>query len=389
MNIYSQKQRWKLILLLTAIFIGLLSTWYTNRLTRQLQEEEKKKVELWAEGTRQLADPEVEPCNVNFLFDVIKNNTTVPVILTDENGNIVSFRNLDTSKTGDKEYLRDQLQIMKEQHAPIVISLFYKQKNYIYYKDSTLLTQLKYYPSFQLGIVAMFLLVSYLAFSSSRMAEQNKVWIGMAKETAHQLGTPLSSLMAWVELLKMRGIDEETTTEVEKDLNRLTTITERFSKIGSKPTLYKENLKQVLENAVQYIKNRTSSKISFEIKTNHDHEVMVPLNVPLFEWVIENLCKNAIDAMGNTGAITISITDQKQFVYVDITDTGKGIAKTKFKTVFKPGFTTKSRGWGLGLSLAKRIIENYHLGQIFIKSSEPNKGTTFRIVLRKMIKSES
>jgi signal transduction histidine kinase len=263
--------------------------------------------------------------------------------------------------------------------------LYKDQRNYIFYKDSILLTQLRYYPTFQLIVVGLFLIVAYLAFSSSRNAEQNQVWIGMAKETAHQLGTPLSSLMAWVELMKLRGMDEETAVEVEKDISRLQTITERFSKIGSRPTLHKEALLPILENSVNYIKRRTSSKIEFAIKNMQNSDVKVPINIPLFEWVIENLCKNAVDAMENKGSITVCLTDQKQFVYIDISDTGKGMAKGKFKTVFKPGFTTKSRGWGLGLSLAKRIIENYHAGEIFVKSSEINKGTTFRIVLKKNI----
>lgn len=383
MNIYTQKQRWKLYLLLGAMIIAVVSSWYTDKLVKKLSEEEKKKVELWAEGTKRLADMELEPCDISFLFDVVKNNKTVPVILTDDRGNPISNRNLDTAKSSNPEYLKEQLAIMKTQHEPIVIMLFGDHRNYIYYKDSILLTQLRYYPTFQLGVIALFLLVAYLAFSYSRNAEQNQVWIGMAKETAHQLGTPLSSLMAWVEIMKGRGMDDATALEVEKDISRLHTITERFSKIGSKPTLHKENLIPVLEKAIDYIKNRTSSKVEFSIKAAQDYDIYVPINVPLFDWVIENICKNAVDAMENHGSITLYVSDQRQFVYIDIADTGKGMSKRKFKTVFKPGFTTKSRGWGLGLSLVKRIIENYHGGQIFVKSSEINKGTTFRIVLKK------
>ncbi len=385
MNIYTRKQRWKFSLLITALVIALVSSWYTDKLVKKLSLEEKKKVELWAEGTKQLANLEIETCDISFLFDVIKNNTTVPVILADEKGKPISFRNLDSAKAVKPEYLLEQLAVMKTQHVPIVIELFKGQRNYIYYKDSILLTQLRYYPAFQLSIIALFLFVAYLAFSSSRNAEQNQVWIGMAKETAHQLGTPLSSLMAWVEIMKMRGMDDETAHEVEKDISRLHTITERFSKIGSKPTLHKVDLLPVLENAINYMKKRTSSKVDFMVKASSDTPVLVPVNIPLFEWVIENLCKNAVDSMENTGKITVCVTDQKQFVYIDISDTGKGIPKAKFKTVFKPGFTTKTRGWGLGLSLAKRIIENYHSGQVFVKSSEPGKGATFRIVLKKSL----
>jgi two-component sensor histidine kinase len=382
-NIYSQKQRWKFFLLLAAVSIAFVSSWYTDKLVKKLSEEEKKKVQLWAEGTRQLANLQVETCDISFLFDVIKNNTTVPVILTDEKEKPISCRNLDTSKTSTPGFLFEELKVMRVQHPPITIFLSKDQRNYIFYKDSILLTQLKYYPTFQLIVVGLFLIVAYLAFNSTRNAEQNQVWIGMAKETAHQLGTPLSSLMAWVEIMKLRGMDEATAVEVEKDISRLQTITDRFSKIGSRPTLHNTELMPILENSVNYIKRRTSSKIDFSLKNVQQTSVSVPLNIPLFEWVIENLCKNAVDAMENKGSIVVSITDQKQFVYIDISDTGKGMAKGKFKTVFKPGFTTKSRGWGLGLSLAKRIIENYHSGQIFVKSSEINKGTTFRIVLKK------
>jgi signal transduction histidine kinase len=225
--------------------------------------------------------------------------------------------------------------------------------------------------------------VSYLAFSASRKAEQNQVWVGMAKETAHQLGTPLSSLIAWLEILKMKGLSVEYAGEIQKDIQRLQTITERFSKIGSAPALQKENLLQVMEHSVNYIRSRTSDKIIFDVKAPQNADVFAPINVPLFEWVIENILKNSIDAMNGEGKIAVKITDQQQFAYIDISDTGKGISKSAFKTIFKPGYTTKSRGWGLGLSLSKRIIEEYHDGQIFVKSSEPGKGTTLRIVLNK------
>jgi signal transduction histidine kinase len=272
---------------------------------------------------------------------------------------------------------------MRSQNVPLEISILGGNKNYVLYKDSTLLVKLRYYPYFQLAVIALFLMVSYLAFSSSRKAEQNQVWVGMAKETAHQLGTPLSSLIAWLEFLKMKGTDAAYTVEIEKDVKRLQTITERFSKIGSAPALQKENIHHVLQHSVDYIKSRTSERVSFIISDTGINTVVAPLNIPLFEWVVENLLKNSIDAMDGIGKVTISITDQHQFVYIDISDTGKGIPKSSYKTIFKPGFTTKNRGWGLGLSLSKRIIEEYHDGQIFVKSSESNKGTTFRIVLKK------
>jgi signal transduction histidine kinase len=382
-NIYTRKQRWKLILLLIALFIGIGSLWYTNQLVKKLSVEEKKKVELWAEATRQISDFNTEPGDISFALSVLTNNTTVPVILTDGNNQVISTRNLDSLLSEDASYLKKELQIMKEQHEPITISFASNQKNYIYYKDSYILTQLRLYPYFQLLVIALFLIVSYLAFSSSRNAEQNQVWVGMAKETAHQLGTPLSSLMAWLEYLKSQEYPEEHISEIEKDISRLNTITERFSKIGSAPALKKENLTEVLQNSINYIKTRSSSRVIFTLTNKQNYNVEAPLNVALFEWVLENIFKNAIDAMGGEGSINVLITDQQQFAYIDITDSGKGISKSKYKTVFKPGYTSKSRGWGLGLSLSKRIVEEYHAGEIFVKSSEQNKGTTFRIVLKK------
>ncbi|MCE2846023.1 MAG: HAMP domain-containing histidine kinase [Sphingobacteriales bacterium] len=383
MNIYTRKQRLKLALLLAAMLIGIGSLMYTNRLVQELSTEEKKKVELWAEATRQVSDIDSEPGDIGFALSVLTDNTTVPVILTDEFEHIISTRNLDSLQSTDSLYLKNELSEMKAQHAPIEIRFAGDQRNFIYYKDSIILTRLRYYPYFQLGVIALFLMVSYLAFSSSRKAEENQVWVGMAKETAHQLGTPLSSLMAWIEYLRSQPSPDENLVEIEKDVARLNTITERFSKIGSAPALRKENLTAVLDNAMTYIRNRSSSRIRFSLENQQAYDVEVPLNVPLFEWVVENLFKNAIDAMDGEGAISVRIADQSQFVYVDVSDTGKGIAKSKYKTVFKPGYTSKSRGWGLGLSLSKRIVEEYHGGQIFVRNSEPGKGTTFRIVLRK------
>jgi signal transduction histidine kinase len=381
-NIYTQKQRWKILLLLAALMIGGASLWYTNRLVKRLSDEERKKIELWAEATKRLADVSELNNDINFLSIVISNNTTIPVIWTDENFKVISHRNLDSLKALNKAYLDKQVQAMREEHPPIEIKIGENLHQYILYKDSDLLVRLRFYPFFQLGVIALFLFVSYLAFSTSRKAEQNQVWVGMAKETAHQLGTPLSSLVAWLEILKMKGVSSDYTTEIEKDIHRLLTITERFSKIGSAPALTKVNIAEVLKRSVEYIRTRSSGKVHFEV--NHPSlDIYAPMNVPLFEWVIENILKNAIDAMGGAGKITINITDQQQFVYIDMSDTGKGISKSTYRTIFKPGYTTKSRGWGLGLSLSKRIIEEYHDGQIFVKSSEIGKGTTFRIVLKK------
>ena len=382
MNIYTQKQRWKILLLIAALLIGTASLWYTNRLVKRLAEEERKKIELWAEATRRLADVTQIDSDINFLSIVISNNNTIPVIWADDKFVVISYRNLDSLKSLEKEYLEKQVSIMRTEHLPIEIKIGKSLKQYILYKDSELLVRLRFYPFFQLAVIALFLFVSYLAFSTSRKAEQNQVWVGMAKETAHQLGTPLSSLMAWLELLKLKGMSKEYTSEIEKDILRLQTITERFSKIGSAPALSKVNVFEVLTRSVDYIKTRSSQSVEFVIDPLST-EIFSPMNVPLFEWVIENILKNALDAMSGKGKIIIHITDQQQFVYIDISDSGKGIPKSSYKTIFKPGYTTKSRGWGLGLSLSKRIIEEYHDGQIFVKSSEMNKGTTFRIVLNK------
>lgn len=383
MNIYSKRQKWKIILLLIAICIGIASFVTTNNLVRKLSVEERKKVELWALGTRQLSGLESDERDYSFIIEVLKNNETVPVILTDRNGRITSSRNLDPNREKDSAYLQKQLNKMKAANEPIEINLLDGDKNYIYYKESTLLTQLFYFPIIQFGVIALFLFVSYLAFSTSRKAEQNQVWVGMSKETAHQLGTPTSSLIANLELLRLKNVDENLVTELEKDVQRLEKITDRFSKIGSTPKLHRENIIKVLFDSVNYVKARSSEKVVFEYNFSGNDQVFVPINVHLFEWVIENICKNAIDSMGGVGKITIHIDDRIQFLFIDITDTGKGIPKTKFKTIFQPGYTTKQRGWGLGLSLSERIIESYHRGRIFVHHSEVNKGTTMRIVLKK------
>lgn len=381
MRMYEQKIWWKRLLFVIAVLIGALSLWYTHKLVNKLALEEEKKVLLWANATKQLINAEGD---INFLLDIIKDNETIPVILVDDEGNITAHRNLDSARAENAEYLKRQLEQMKEQHEPIRI--LYDEKhnkfNYLYYKNSIILTQLKEYPYYQLSIIAVFITVAYLAFSYSRRSEQNQVWVGMSKETAHQLGTPISSLMGWINLL--RETDEaakpELLNELENDVKRLELITERFSKIGSAPMLQGELMTEVLNNAVHYLRTRTSDKVKFSVTAN-DTDIVAQLNVPLFEWVIENLCKNAIDAMQGEGEINIRISREHHKVLIDIQDTGKGIAPSKFKTVFKPGYTTKKRGWGLGLSLAKRIIEEYHKGKIFVKESTPDKGTTFRIVL--------
>jgi signal transduction histidine kinase len=498
-NIYSKKQRWKWGLSLIAMLIIFSSYWYTTSLAKriandertkaklwaeavqkkaklirftndlfsQIKIEERKKAELYAEATKQLGSENV---NFGFVLKVLQDNNTVPVILTNEHGKITGQRNLDSLKQKDSSYLRQELNIMREKYAPVVVDVYKGTKNYLYYKDSKvftdiqlvfdsltksfiddvaentaaglviitdssktriietgrkidstkinspeklkatlammeeqnqpievnlgeekgyifyeeseLLTKLKYYPYVQFGVIGLFLLIAYVLFSTARKAEQDQVWVGMSKETAHQLGTPLSSLMGWNEHLRNLGVDESVVNEMNRDIKRLNTITERFSKIGSKPTLQDEDIVMVMRNSLDYLKQRTSKNVAYELIAP-DKEVHVQMSVPLFEWVIENLCKNAVDSMNGKGALKVLVKEIPEGIAIDISDTGKGIPKSKFKTVFEPGYTTKQRGWGLGLSLCKRIIENYHEGKIMVLNSEINKGTTFRILLNR------
>jgi signal transduction histidine kinase len=382
MNFYTYKKRWKIFLFLAAALIGLLSLYYTNQLVEKMSIEERKRMEIWAEATRQISISSLEQ-EINFYLNVIQNNTTIPVILTDGRDSITSWLNLPSKRVEDTVYLRKRLMEMKEAHDPILIQLNDNDRNFIYYDDSTILKQLSYYPLVQLSVIAIFIIVAYLAFSSSRKAEQNQVWVGMSKETAHQLGTPISSLMAWIEILQQSGQDETYIAEMQKDIDRLMMITDRFSKIGSLPDLPLNDLVKTIESAIGYMRTRTSANVIIQIKNQSTGPIILPLNVSLFNWVIENLVKNAVDAMDGKGLITISIEENHKTVSILVTDTGKGLPKNKFKTIFNPGYTSKDRGWGLGLSLAKRIIENYHNGKIMVNSSEINVGTTFKVILPK------
>jgi signal transduction histidine kinase len=382
MDFYYRKQQWKLFLLLFAVLIGIGSLWYTNQLVKVLALEEQKKVKLWAEATKRLADSRIDNQDLDFLLDVITNNETIPVMWVDQDETIITSRNLDSTRINNPEYLKNQLEKMKSENEPILMDLGDDIRNYIYYRNSTLLTKLAYYPYFQLGVILLFVMVAYFAFSESRKAEQNQVWVGLSKETAHQLGTPTSALMAWTELMRDKYPDKKMIAELEKDVSRLEKITERFSKIGSKPVLKREDVVRVLRDAIEYLKSRTPDRIQYQLISD-ENEIPIPLNGSLFEWVIENLCKNSVDAMDGSGIIQISVKDNTQVLYIDVHDNGRGIPKSKFKTVFKPGYTTKKRGWGLGLTLAERIIEQYHSGKIFVHQSDHEKGTTVRIVLNK------
>lgn len=382
MNIYRKKIFWKLSLLVAAIIIGVSSLIYTGSLVDRLKEEERKKIEHWAESI-QLVELTDDVDVLNLLSSIIESNNTVPVILTDENGEIKGHRNFDTVKSEDPEYLQAQLTRLKGKSEPIVISFGEGMKSYIYYNESIILTKLRYYPYIQLSIIIFFIAIAYFAFSISRKSEQNQVWVGMSKETAHQLGTPTSSLEGWVELIKERYPEDTIHHELSRDVERLEKITERFSSIGSRPELHPESIITIIENSIDYLKRRTSSKVLYEVDFNVDKDLKVPLNASLFEWVLENLFKNAIDAMNGVGNISVAVNESPSGVIIDIQDSGKGMHKSVFKSIFKPGFSTKERGWGLGLSLSKRIIELYHSGKIFVRSSEPGRGTVIRIILNK------
>lgn len=501
MDIYLRKKRWKWFLFAAAIIIIGTSLYYTSMLVDQIRKDERKNVEIWADAIHRKADlvnftntlfeqikqeerrragilaeaqkriiTTTSSQDLDFFLGIIAENTTIPVVQTDEDENVVSARNvafnIDTvkkfegtikeefsvyppivikyfqnrkiflyykdsqifsdiktvvddlirsffsevvinaasvpvivtdstkrkiievgnipvKKPGDSTAIYQILESMASQNTPIQVNLAETGIRYIFYEDSVLLTQLKYYPIVQLLVIGLFLLIAYLMFSYARKSEQNQVWVGMAKETAHQLGTPLSSMVAWVELLKLKGLDEETVHEIEKDVLRLETITDRFSKIGSSARLEKMNVTRVVYDTIDYMRARISPKVKFDISPEPSREILAPINLHLFEWVIENLCKNAVDAMEGAGNLSIELTEDSDHIHIDVTDTGKGIPKSRFKTIFHPGFTSKSRGWGLGLTLSKRIIDNYHSGKIFVKSSVLGKGTTFRIVLKK------
>lgn len=502
MDIYTRKRRWKLVLSVLGVVIIGASLFYTNLLVRkfaaeerknvrlwadavqrkarlvrytefffgQLQEQERKRVELLANVYKQLLDE--DQSEFTFYLEVISDNNTIPIVLTDNKGWVIDSRNLDTEqdtmlrlsgkikeeftvydpitvqlpsrknylyykdsrffselrdvlsnyvasfmaevalnsssvpviitdsthtkvlmfgnlndiKMADPYYVEDKLEEMAYENHPIKVNLGDQGTSYIYYQDSELLTIIKYFPLTQILIIGVFAAIAYLLFSFARRSEQNRVWAGMARETAHQIGTPLSSIMAWLELIKIdKGNIDQAAVEIENDVQRLEMITERFSKIGSAPTLELNDIIKILVDSIAYLVPRTPKKINYNINFNKDNELFVPVNAALFSWVVENLCKNAIDAMGGKGDITIELNNEPKNVIIDIIDTGKGISVSEQKAIFNPGYTSKKRGWGLGLSLSRRIIGDYHKGKLFVKTSAANKGTTFRIILKKVI----
>jgi two-component system, sporulation sensor kinase D len=406
LNPYQQKKSWKYSLIAFAVVIVCGSLFYTNYLVKNINKSERTRAQVWAMSMKQLITSD-DNDNYNYAM-AVRDSSVVPAIVTDEKGEMLFTKGLDSLKTFvklddlsepklkiknkkvyDLPYFERELEVMKAQHPqPIRIPQPMGGKGYwlVYYQDSPLLTQLKYFPYVQLSVIAIFLLMAYTAFSSSRRSEQDQVWVGLAKETAHQLGTPISSLMAWIELIKdkFQAEDDPLLAEMGNDVRRLEIVADRFSKIGSKPQLEPYSVYEVVKDFVDYFRVRVSNKITFEVHGNK--ALMAGLNIPLFDWVIENLLKNAVNAIEGPGSITVEISANKakKQIYIDVADTGKGIPRSKFATVFQPGYTTRKRGWGLGLSLTKRMVENYHDGQIFVRDSELGKGTIFRIILKNL-----
>lgn len=394
-NIYDIRRVGKLLFFVVTAAVLAMFVLVSNSLVDNLAAQERERMQIWADATKQIADigqnPEASPENIDFLLSIIEQNHTIPVLLTDSQGHIMLHRNFDLPEEVDslapwvisarnEEYLNKKVVSLARRANVIDIKLADNNVQHLYYDDSKLLSRLSYYPYVQLLVMVAFIAIVYYAVNSTRRAEQNKVWVGLSKETAHQLGTPISSLMAWTQLLSDMGVDKDMVGEMEKDVNRLSMIASRFSKIGSVPQMEPENLNDVVARAAGYMQTRISSRISLTVNLCGE-QLPVNMSSPLFEWVMENLIKNAVDAMEGSGSITVDTFREGRRAVITVTDTGKGIARKNHKTVFNPGYTTKKRGWGLGLALAKRIVEQYHKGRIFVSKSEPGKGTTFRMEL--------
>ena len=374
----------RMIILISFVIVSLI-LWNTYTFFKKFKTEERLKMEIVATAIKEFATNQDLNADVSLEDKIIKSNINIPMILVDEDGNIGkdSYKNLDSIKAKDPLYLQQQLEIMKGQNDPIEINFYKNKKQYVYYSNSDLLNKLTYYPLALILILILFLSLIYMMFASNKIAEQNKLWTGMAKETAHQIGTPLSSLLGWVAILKQEKVDDRYVVEIEKDIHRLNIIANRFSKIGSLPKLSKSNIVLVTKKAYHYLEYRSSSQITFNF-ISPKKEIFCHLNEELYGWVIENLIKNALDAMLGKGELTVSIDSDSRKIIVEISDTGKGIPKSQFKKIFNPGYTSKKRGWGLGLSLSKRIIKDYHNGKIFVNKSEIDKGTSIQILLDKI-----
>lgn len=396
-NIYELRRYGKAAFLISAAAVVAMFLYFSSGLIRDLSEVERERMQLWADATKEIVSVSMSPdgadtgVDIDFLLGIIKSNSTIPVLLTDSEGNILQHRNFALPVPEDAgygmptnprnaDYLLGKLHDLSTSSNRIVIEIAPGEVQYLYYEDSTLLKRMSVFPYIQLLVMLAFIAVVYFAVLSTKKAEQNKVWVGLSKETAHQLGTPISSLMAWMELLPDMGVDADTLAEMNKDVNRLSTIASRFSKIGSEPRMVSTRLDTLVGDAVSYMATRISPRISLSWHPGAEG-IDIDACGPLLEWVIENLIKNAVDATDGSGRITVSSGAAPGTAWVEVADTGKGISRKNFKTVFNPGFTTKSRGWGLGLTLAKRIVEEYHRGRIFVKQSTPGAGTTFRIEL--------
>lgn len=385
-----------LFLVISAVVVGAF-LYISNQLVKDQAVQERGRMQIWADATKQIANlgnggPDSESRHIDFLLSILEGNTNIPVLLTGADGQIIDQRNFQLPEPAEPldnpenaKFLGKKLQRLSRGDNRIDIEIAPGVIQHLYYEDSTLLRNLSIYPYVQLVVMIAFVLVVYFAVASSKKAEQNKVWVGLSKETAHQLGTPISSLMAWVELMRDMDLDQEMVGEMDKDVHRLSTIAARFSKIGSQPQMEPTDLNQVVAGAAQYMRSRISSRITLDYRLD-DREVVVDMSEPLIQWVLENLIKNAVDAMEGNGSIDIVVGAQRQTAVVTVTDTGKGMTRKMRKAVFRPGFTTKKRGWGLGLTLARRIVEQYHRGRIFVSDSEPGRGTTFTIELPLAVK---
>ncbi len=368
---------WKrLIIVVSALTIIVTSLLFTNNVAENIAEAEKQKMQIWAEATEQLLGEGYS----DLAFFIIEQNNSIPVIVVDKEGNVITYRNIEPPKVDREKFFEKEVQRISKLHEPIVIEIGQEEVQYLYYDNSLILKYLKYYPILQGVLIIMFLTLLIWAFRVEKKREEEKVWVGLSKETAHQLGTPISSLAAWQEILKAT-VPSQTVEEMGKDVDRLKTIAERFSKVGSAPKLEMRDIREVVEASVRYMKGRTSQRVVYEINDNTETR-KVMISEPLIQWVLENLSKNAVDAMEGEGRLTFNILNEDGKVVVEVSDTGKGMEKKMYKRIFEPGFTTKKRGWGLGLSLAKRIVTEYHKGRIFVKQSEVGRGTTFRIELR-------
>ncbi|MBR5533036.1 MAG: HAMP domain-containing histidine kinase [Bacteroidales bacterium] len=375
-NIYRKRQKFKItFIVISLLMVGVFLS-VSDKLVQDLSKEELNKMEIWAEATRLAASD--TNTDLGLILKILQSNSTIPVIIVDEEGRIMGSANISNN---DSIYLDKKYHDYKEVGNIIEIPIDENTKQYLYYDDSVMLKYLALFPYVQLGVMILFLLISYVALMNSKRAEQNQVWVGLSKETAHQLGTPISSLMAWMEVLKMNDMDKTLLADMEKDVNRLSVIADRFSKIGSSPELVPSDISQVVVTSAEYMQRRISSKVDFKVDIS-EVKGCVKICVPLMEWVVENICKNAIDAMSGTGTLKLILRQEDNLCCIDIIDSGKGIARKNFKTVFRPGYTTKERGWGLGLALVKRIVEEYHGGRVYVKESELGKGTTFRVELR-------